>query len=130
LLIVRIEDVKKAKTIHKKFVQKPAKNAANINKNPFPKLYIKNEMLGRVKREIELEEFKKRRAVERNKGAVALKKSKSVSTIAKKSRNNQFHSNKLPTCKIFKLMRIALSEFEDLDMGLLEQMFDSESQNS
>ena len=106
-------------------MQKPAKNAANINKNPHPKLYIKNEMLGRVKREIELEEFKKRRAVERKKGAVALKKSKSVSTIAKKSRNN-----KLPTCKNFKLMRIALTEFEDLDMDLLEQMFDSESQNS
>lgn len=104
------------KNSHDVFKSKENKSCkAKLNVNPFPKMpLVKNEILGEIREEIELEDKSRQ---------MLMKKSKSTKIQSMPDKFNSKSNNKWQ-------LGFGVTELEDLDMHLMEQIFHGQSESS
>lgn len=125
----KLQDIQ-AKTMHSKFNAPKftkVKSQAKLNTKPFPtQPLVKNEILGQVRREIEEEEQRNRIILSKKKQEKS-QKSQQHLVKSKSTKGIKASGQSMTSYKISKHSIDPLNELDDLDMDLLDQMFDSSS---
>jgi hypothetical protein len=111
----KINSQNSLKTSKNKFEAKEKRGyQAKLNVNPFPKMpLIKNEILGEIREEIELEDRSRQVQIKKSKST----KIQSIPDISNPNSNSKWQ------------LEFGITELEDLNMQMIEQMFSDRSES-